>query len=554
VPDDWELDDWENEAFDEDVWDASQVDDGAGLFNDAVVAGSVPLTYEAQGGGRMAWNAWDVGTVFALGGWLADHHAEQTARQVAAALAERGTAAPAVEGPRGAAHPPPASGIRYGAVPGTLTVGDGCDPGVLFAELQAASSAGHDLMLWLQGPGGATGPVSLVISAVPRTGGPQLWVVAEEAISGFAAGRLVPVFEPEPHGRLALFATDHPHEAVDAAVWACQRAGVTLDGLTVTERRPDPSAGRVRDRPEPRLIRSAEDAGAAACAWMRGWGFDDATVTDPDLGGVVAVVSSEAVATVDAGVAPVDAAAVQAIADTAAAKGLQALVFALAGFTKEGLERAVWDEVSCFEFDLQGQPEAINAPAAWLSIGEADGAAGGALLQPGEPVDPDRLAATLYDALVIRELAWASGHLHNSWTNEPVVWHITIEDETGAYLSLYPLTLDRRWIREPHPSLSRSWKKHSVIDYAQQKLGAPFGLERAWNLVESESKYDAITYSLAIEAGDIETTLHLLATELETAMRAFGTRLETTTLTLGRTALEEGNAFADALERSQPRT
>lgn len=56
----------------------------------------------------MGWSAWDVGTVFALGGWLADHHAENTARQVAAALAEHGSGRGATQ-PLGAAHPPPPS-------------------------------------------------------------------------------------------------------------------------------------------------------------------------------------------------------------------------------------------------------------------------------------------------------------------------------------------------------------------------------------------------------------------------------------------------------------
>ena len=552
MPDDWELDDWEDEAFDEGVWDASQVDDGAGLFDDEGMADQGPLTYAAQGGGPVAWSAWDVGTVFALGGWLADHHAEHTARQIAAALAEQGTAVPSVEGPRGAAHPPPASGIRYGAEPGTLTVGAACDPGVLFTELQMASLGGRDLMFSLRGPDASEGPFSLVVSAVPRSGGPQLWVVAEEFAGGFAASRLVPVFELEPHGRLAIFATDHAHEAVDAAMWACRRAGATLDALTVTERRPPPTAGRAFERPEPRLIRSAQDARAAACAWMRWWGFDDATVTEPATGAVAAVVSSEAVADVDAGVTPCGVSAVQAIVGAAAAEGKQAVIFALAGFTVEGLERAARDEVACFAFDLQGDPVARNAPATLLSTSEGNGAVSAALLRPGEPVDPGRLAPTVYDALVVRELAWASGHLDTAWTNEPVVWHITVEDDGGAYLAFHPLTLDRRWLREPHPSLSPSWKKHSAIDHARQKLGAAFPLDRVWEVVEAEGNHDAITYGLAIDAGDIEATLYHLAAELATAMRTFGTRLEISKLALGKTALEEGWAFAEALKRSQP--
>lgn len=108
-------------------------------------------------------------------------------------------------------------------------------------------------------------------------------------------------------------------------------------------------------------------------------------------------------------------------------------------------------------------------------------------------------------------------------------------------------------LREPHPTLSPSWKKHSAIDYAQKELGAAFSYEKCWELVEADGKYDAITYGLLVDAGNIETTLHHLVEELGTTIRAFGTRLETTNLHLGQPELEFFKAAAAALEQARPR-
>ena len=266
MDDDWEMDDWEEEAFDEDVYDHSELDtttevelaayddaeeeafdepwsasaieddDEAGDVDDGGAATVEPAGTDT-GGGRMGWNAWDVGTVFALGGWLADHHVENTARQVAAALAENNSGRGHGGRPLGAAHPPPPSRHLYGTATGTLAVGDNLEAGALFGELAAASNAGRDLMFQAEGPGGTNGPLLLYLSAVPLSSGPRLWVVAEEHVGGFKAMRLIPVFEPVRSTGAAAFATDHASEAVDAAIWACQREGVDLEELTVTERR-----------------------------------------------------------------------------------------------------------------------------------------------------------------------------------------------------------------------------------------------------------------------------------------------------------------------------
>ena len=274
--DDWMMDDWEEDSFDEDVEDHSEFGTPAAVeaasFDDLedegefdqppLVAASfaydeddeepeffaqldgggstatAPATQTHAGGARMGWSAWDVGTVFALGGWLADHHADRTAQQVAAALAERSIERPATGTRLGAAHPPPPSGYPYQTATGTLHVEDPVDQGALFAELSMAEGRGQDLMIQAEGPVDVDRTLVLIISAVPGSSGPRFWVVAEEHASGFSASRLIPTFERNAASGVAIFATDHAHEAVDAAAWACQREGLPLREFHVTHRQP----------------------------------------------------------------------------------------------------------------------------------------------------------------------------------------------------------------------------------------------------------------------------------------------------------------------------
>ena len=163
--DDWELDDWEDEAFDVDVWDHSQLDleSSAEVFSEEpfddpeldVLASSLgvalgdhdelteggigiadtPTRSAERGGAVMGWSAWDVGTIFALGGWLADHHAARTAEQVGSVLAAHGTGRGEGAMRLGAAHPPPPSGYRSDTADGGLNVGGPLDQGALYAEL-----------------------------------------------------------------------------------------------------------------------------------------------------------------------------------------------------------------------------------------------------------------------------------------------------------------------------------------------------------------------------------------------------------------------------------
>jgi hypothetical protein len=182
----------------------------------------------------MSWDAWDVGTAFALGGWVLDQHAERVGRQLRAALTEAGTSTAGA--PRSAPHPPPPSGVRYEAGAGTLTGGNPLDPRRLYGELLAATAHGRGLMLQAEGKTTTGGRVVLVVSSVPGSVGPGLWVVAEQHPGGFAASRLTPVFQADPSGAVAVFATDLAVEAADAVVWACQRVGIEPTDLIVARR------------------------------------------------------------------------------------------------------------------------------------------------------------------------------------------------------------------------------------------------------------------------------------------------------------------------------
>lgn len=217
------------------------VHEGVGMWSDEPAAtggGGVPAGQGAAAGSgeRMSWDAWDVGVAFGLGGWMLDRHAEQVGEQVRAALAEAGTHVRAGDALRSAPHPPPPTGLRYQAGAGTLATGDRLDPGRVYAELLAATSHARGLLLQAEGHTPAVGRAVVIISAVPGSAGPGLWVVAEQHPYGFAASRLVPVFQADASGGFAVFATDVVLEATEAVVWACRREGIEPTDLTVTRR------------------------------------------------------------------------------------------------------------------------------------------------------------------------------------------------------------------------------------------------------------------------------------------------------------------------------
>lgn len=234
---------------DVDEWDPDWSVDEV-LSADVDADGGLPVVSAPAGGGggpvgtsaraqevrRVSWSAWDVGAVFALGGWLLDQHAEHVGAQVREALAAQGTARVPGGAPRRAPHPAPPSGHPYVAGPDIHEVGGPLLPGVVYAEALAASSAGRSLLLQAEGQSPSGGRLVLIVSVVPSTAGPSMWVVAEERPEGFSAARLLPVFQRDQSGGLAVFATDDPAEVADAVAWACARENVAPELLDVVRR------------------------------------------------------------------------------------------------------------------------------------------------------------------------------------------------------------------------------------------------------------------------------------------------------------------------------
>ncbi len=98
--------------------------------------------------------------------------------------------------------------------------------------------------------------------------------------------------------------------------------------------------------------------------WMRFFGFEDArrTPTGPDGG--IDVVSSNAVAQVKDYAIPIGRPTIQQL--VGASRGRQCLFFARMSYTPQAVEYANELQVALFRFDLQGQPEAVNATAGAL--------------------------------------------------------------------------------------------------------------------------------------------------------------------------------------------
>jgi hypothetical protein len=272
MPDDW--DDWDELGFevddrfdhedldeedeleaafedgdqDVDAWDPGWSDDEAVAGGDVLgdprgvtvpaggAGGDVATRVQTREDRPLGWSSWDVGAAFALGGWLLDQHAEQVGAQVREALTAQGTARASDGAPRGAPHPAPPSGHRYVAGPDIHRVGGPLLPAAVYAEAVAASAAGRGLLLQAEGRSPAGGRLVLVLSVVPSTAGPSMWVVAEERPDGFSAARLLPVFQRDQSGGLAVFATDVAAEMADAVVWACARENVAPELLDVVRR------------------------------------------------------------------------------------------------------------------------------------------------------------------------------------------------------------------------------------------------------------------------------------------------------------------------------
>lgn len=129
------------------------------------------------------------------------------------------------------------------------------------------------------------------------------------------------------------------------------------------EQQQNRSARSEADRPLPRLIRSARDAELVAAEWMAFMGFTHVQPTAVGADGGVDVVSDEAVAQVKAEMKPVGRPAVQQHHGVATALGKQALFFSLAGYSEQARTFAHDQGIALYSFDLQGDPEPVNATA-----------------------------------------------------------------------------------------------------------------------------------------------------------------------------------------------
>ena len=112
--------------------------------------------------------------------------------------------------------------------------------------------------------------------------------------------------------------------------------------------------------PAPRLLSSPRDAELIAQEWMIHWGYEDARCTPVGADAGVDVDSSRAIAQVKAEMSPTGRPVIQQTYGAAVLHSKQALVFSLAGFTKEAIAWADQAGVALFSFDLQGVPKSEN--------------------------------------------------------------------------------------------------------------------------------------------------------------------------------------------------
>jgi hypothetical protein len=96
---------------------------------------------------------------------------------------------------------------------------------------------------------------------------------------------------------------------------------------------------------------------------MKYWGYSNVAATAVGPDGGVDVLSEEAVAQVKAESIPTGRPKVQQHHGVAVSAAKQALFFSLAGYTPAALTYAEENNICLFQFDLQGEPEAANAPA-----------------------------------------------------------------------------------------------------------------------------------------------------------------------------------------------
>ena len=287
--DDWELDDWEEDSFDEDEWDATQAHLGTGLLGvfdeeedpddadepdseergwgwadtawdspgDELEEGPEPWWSGSGAGGagvaraeetgardasrsEPTVSAWDVGTGFALAGWLLDRHADRIERAVSDqryAPGDRDPAAlptppppqprpPAKQAQRADPVAAPSGGpVDWSAAP--LEVGDAVTRSALAIRLTIEAAEDTEVALTLE-PIAGSPALRVVVIVTALTPPHRFWVVVDEHAEGFSTARMLPVFATDGEARRAIHRTVDPAGAVDAVEWAYAREGVSL--------------------------------------------------------------------------------------------------------------------------------------------------------------------------------------------------------------------------------------------------------------------------------------------------------------------------------------
>ena len=138
----------------------------------------------------------------------------------------------------------------------------------------------------------------------------------------------------------------------------------------VASRKKPASAGGLRERPQPRLVRDAREAEEHAAAWVRWLGWPKATVTAPGSDGGVDVTGpgeetgSRVVAQVKFEALPTGRPKLQELFGAGHGMGADAwLFFSSAGYTPQAVSWAERVGMALFRFAFNGDVDAINEPA-----------------------------------------------------------------------------------------------------------------------------------------------------------------------------------------------
>lgn len=123
------------------------------------------------------------------------------------------------------------------------------------------------------------------------------------------------------------------------------------------------SLEELKRMPGPQFNLSARDAEIIAARWMVYWGYYDAKATPIGPDGGLDVVASRALAQVKYRNVKTSRTEINEFHGSAEGSGKDELYFSLSGYTQQALERAEEKFIALFQFNNQGIPKPINAPA-----------------------------------------------------------------------------------------------------------------------------------------------------------------------------------------------